>query len=293
MLCEVIETYNRVKYTVLLLTAFLLIPEFSTAEFYQYEDSNGVIVFTDDLSQVPEKQLHKAARKTEPRQNLSPSRRFSIGDLYAIKAYPDTWDFILSIPIRREPIQIGIRGSFWGGDSYWIAGPNAITESMRLPATYHSTNPEVASVDSDGWLRQHKIGKATIIAEVQGVQTLIQVSVSQDGPVAVQPNKEQEGIPRGELDRITVEPYSFLLQLVGRSSEAPPSKLNVYGWFLEKGMHEKHQITQQRYRIRYESSDPLIVSVDANGVITAKGIGKAIIFVDVEGLTAQATVRVH
>lgn len=46
----------------LLAVCILLMPCYATAEFYQYKDANGNLVFTDDYSQVPENQRNQTQK---------------------------------------------------------------------------------------------------------------------------------------------------------------------------------------------------------------------------------------
>ncbi|RKY75224.1 hypothetical protein DRQ07_12220 [candidate division KSB1 bacterium] len=50
----------------------LLIPIFSSAEFYQYKDKNGVLHFTDNISEIPRDQRLKIKSYEEPSDYTAP-----------------------------------------------------------------------------------------------------------------------------------------------------------------------------------------------------------------------------
>ena len=57
----------------LLAVCILLMPCYATAEFYQYKDADGNLVFTDDYSQVPENQRNQ----TQKYDSVKPAARLS------------------------------------------------------------------------------------------------------------------------------------------------------------------------------------------------------------------------
>ena len=129
---------------------------------------------------------------------------------------------------------------------------------------YQSSHPHIASVDENGIITAHADGKATITATAQsGKKDSIRITVES---VAVK--------------SVTLDNY-YLTLLPGASAPLKASVLPVDA--SEPG-------------IRYYSDNPAVASVDANGVITATGLGSAkitAVSADNSALTAVCCVYVR
>ncbi|MDR1629554.1 MAG: Ig-like domain-containing protein [Oscillospiraceae bacterium] len=124
-----------------------------------------------------------------------------------------------------------------------------ITASGDMRATWESSDESVVSVDSEGYLKSHKFGEATVRAaiEFQGRtytdECLVQVRVSVD---SIRLNKHKLILTVGETAEL--------------SAKISPRKATVktYRWFTE---------------------NPDVATVDANGVVTAAGAGETKVYV--------------
>ena len=126
------------------------------------------------------------------------------------------------------------------------------------------TDTAIATVTGGGMVTAKQAGTARIVVEAEGFRDTATVEVPGPAPVAT----------------ITVTPKTVALA-VGDTQALSVVLLSPRG----------RQLTDRT--IAFESSDPSVATVDAEGVITAVGVGSATVTVTSEGKTASVTVTVE
>ena len=132
---------------------------------------------------------------------------------------------------------------------------------MSAEVSFTSSDPAVASVNADGLVTAQANGTATI--------TAISGSVSSTATVAVMQ----------VLERITLAPNNVELAAIGESAQLQVTALDANG-------------TPISAEVNFSSSDPAVVSVNAEGLVTARANGTAIVTVTSDSMSASATVTV-
>jgi uncharacterized protein YjdB len=163
--------------------------------------------------------------------------------------------------IRAEKVVIDQKNPEVGLNATLQLTATTTPENIGLPTrVWSSSNPNVAEVDAaTGIVTGKSAGMATITVTVDGVSASTEVTVLYVKPqsVAIKPNS------------ITIA-LNDTYQLEALTTPAKVSKPEV----------------------TWSSSDNGIVSVDKNGLITAKSVGSATITANVDGISGTSTVTV-
>ncbi len=146
------------------------------------------------------------------------------------------------------------------GETYQLSADLvAISPLKRTPVQYASSNPEVASVDASGKVTAHKRGIATVTAYTNHLaeSQYCVVNVDEAVPVAVTRIIDVANPTRAHT-------VSRALLVNGHNKQLYPDA------------HKDEMATPSG--TEWSSSDPSILSVDANGLVTSHKPGTAIIY---------------
>ncbi|HUU01046.1 MAG TPA: Ig-like domain-containing protein [Myxococcota bacterium] len=138
------------------------------------------------------------------------------------------------------------------------------TENVTAQSVFSSSNPSVASVQVNGTVTGLAPGAATVSAGFAALEATCSVRVQQ---------------PR--LDYIEVTPASAVLEIGGSLQLSTRA-------FYSDGSQE--DVTQ---RAAYDSSEPLVASVQGGGLVTAIGPGNAVVSATFMGLGDSCAVQVN
>ena len=141
-----------------------------------------------------------------------------------------------------------------------IARASDGAEIVGRPVTWRSRNPAVASVDATGLMQAHAAGTAWVEAEVDGKRDSTLVSVP-------------SLIARIEMDPAT------LTAVVSETRTVSATAVDAHGAVLARAF-------------AWSSSNGAVATVDAEGRVTARGAGTAVITATSEGKSATTIVTV-
>jgi serine/threonine protein kinase len=128
--------------------------------------------------------------------------------------------------------------------------------------SWSSSNPAVAAVTAQGWIRAVDVGEAVITAECEGQSGSAEISVSAVPVAEIEFSQDTVSLEVGEAQTV---------KAVLRSKSGTPVEDRETSW---------------------ESTAPDVVQVDSNGRLTALAEGEAEILVASEGLTQRVRVTV-
>jgi hypothetical protein len=134
---------------------------------------------------------------------------------------------------------------------------------VQSPVTWTSRNPAVASITHSGLLSPSSRGVAELVAEAGGVTRTVHVTVL--GPPVV--DVVIDGVPP-----VWVVGATVTLRAVVRTARTIDDN--------------------REHTVEWRSSDPAIAVVSADGVVTARAPGAAVITAHCEGIRGSATVTV-
>ena len=134
---------------------------------------------------------------------------------------------------------------------------------VSSPLVWTSSRPRVATVSSDGDVTSVGTGTTTIIARIGDVQAASEVVVTV-----------------GDIARLDIHPKTALV----RVGDAQRFDIVAYG---------PDGRAYEGSAALFQSSDPLVASVDAGGTVSGIAPGTATIRATVAGFTAEATLLVN
>lgn len=167
---------------------------------------------------------------------------------------------------------------------HYSDGVERRVEASFAGTTYSTSDSKIATVDKEGLVGAVAPGKAIITVNNADKQLQVEVIVeAQPLPGSFLPT-----VPGLKLESMVITPSSLTLSL---QSEATRSKrLDVEGLFSD-GLRRK--ITFKVFSTKYQSSNEQVATVDKDGLVTAKGVGEAIITIKNEDKTVQIPVKVE
>lgn len=211
-----------------------------------------------------------------------------------IKATPITIRIALPSNVRLERLQVHSSQEMLfmrpqSADGLHIYGHYSDGVEREVGAsftgtTYTTSDPRVATVNPDGLVTAVAPGKAVITVKNADKQLQVKVTVEAQKP----PGSFLPTIPGLKLNSMTVTPLSLSPSV--QTEAARTKQLNVEGLFSDG---EPGDITSSAWGTSYQSSNTQVATVDKNGLVTARGIGQAVITVKNEDKAVQVPVRVE
>lgn len=160
------------------------------------------------------------------------------------------------------------------GDSYQLAATVYPSDSEEKSIVWSSSDHSVASVNGSGLVEAKGVGTATITARVRNsdVQTtaFFRITAPQD-TTPIQPGTQEVDATSLRLDA---------------------SKINLFVGDKERITATVNPTNSKQKTVDWTSSDPNVVTVDADGTIEAKGVGTASIAAKVRGTSLTKQVEV-
>lgn len=189
-----------------------------------------------------------------------------------------------------------------GGDS------ESTESSSSIPVIWSSSNTSVARVSNTGLVYATDIGSATITATVgnQAASCMVNVQNNPNGEVAENPEGQQSaedaksGTASGDRDDQTqpssgsTDKPSAQPTSAGGAIKVTSLGLTQHLAFLDVGgtFTLGATVSPTNAKITWSSDNETIVTVSDQGLVTAKGVGSAVITVSAGSLSAKCSVEV-